>query len=139
VLVPFVLPDVAVIVDEPAATPVAIPDPLMVAAEVLLLDHVTFALQFEVVLFAYEQVAVYCCVPVPAEMDAVAGETTMLERLGLVTVSAAEPETPFNVTAMVALPADTPVASPVAATVAAAVLLLDHVTVEVQFAVVLLL
>jgi hypothetical protein len=72
-------------------------------------------------------------------MDAVAGETTMLERLGLVTVSAAEPETPFNVTAMVALPADTPVASPVAATVAAAVLLLDHVTVEVQFAVVLLL
>jgi len=139
VLVALVLPDVAVMVEEPAATPVARPEALMVAAAVLLLDQVTVALQFEVVLFAYEQVAVYCCVPLPAAMDAVAGVRAMLERLGLVTVSAADPETPFSVAAIVALPAATPVASPLAVTVAAAVLLLDHVTVEVQFAVVLLL
>jgi hypothetical protein len=45
-------PEVAVMVEEPAATPVARPEALMVAAAVLLLDHVTVALQFEDVLFA---------------------------------------------------------------------------------------
>jgi hypothetical protein len=139
VLVALVLPEVAVMVDEPAATPVASPVALMVAAALLLLDQVTVALQFDVVLFAYEQVAVYCCVPVPAAMEEVAGESAMLERLGLVTVSAADPETPFNVAAIVALPAATPVTSPLDVAVAAAVLLLDQVTVEVQVAVVLLL
>jgi hypothetical protein len=139
VLVALVLPEVAVMVDVPAATPVARPVVLTVAAAALLLDQVTVALQFEVVWFAYEQVAVYCCAPVPAATDAVAGESAMLERLGLVTVRAADPETPFNVAAIVALPAATPVTSPLDAAVAAAVLLLDQVTVELQFAVVLLL
>jgi hypothetical protein len=49
--VPEVLPEVAVIVDAPAATPVASPAPEIVAAAVLLLDHVTDDEQLPVVLF----------------------------------------------------------------------------------------
>jgi hypothetical protein len=49
--VPEILPDVAVMVDEPAATPVARPALEIVAAAVLLLDQVTVEVQFEVVLF----------------------------------------------------------------------------------------
>ncbi len=48
---PEMLPDVAVIVDEPAAMAVANPAAEMVAAPVLLLDQVTVEVQFEVVLF----------------------------------------------------------------------------------------
>jgi hypothetical protein len=43
-------PEVAVMVEVPAATPVARPDPLIVAAAVLLLDQVTDEVQFELVL-----------------------------------------------------------------------------------------
>ena len=136
-LVALVLPEVAVIVDEPAATPVASPAELMVAAAVLLLVQVTVEEQFELVLFAYEQVAVYCCVPLPATIVDVAGDSTTPVRVGLVTVMAADPETPFKVAVMFAFPAATPVARPLPATVAAAILLLDQVTVEVQFEVVL--
>ena len=50
VLVADLPPEVAVMVEEPAATPVARPVPLIVAAAVLLLDQVTVALQFELVL-----------------------------------------------------------------------------------------
>ena len=50
VLVADLLPEVALMVEVPAATPVARPDPLMVAAAGLLLDQVTVALQFELVL-----------------------------------------------------------------------------------------
>jgi hypothetical protein len=46
------LPEVAVMVDDPAATPVARPARLMVAAAVLLLVQVTEEEQFELVLFA---------------------------------------------------------------------------------------
>ena len=79
----------------------------------------------------------YCCVPVPAAMEAVAGDRTMPVRFGLVTVRAADPETPLKVAVMFALPAATPVARPLPATVAAAVLLLDQLTFDVQFEVVL--
>jgi hypothetical protein len=51
-LVDLVLPEVAVMVDDPAATPVARPALLMVAAAVLLLVQVTDEEQFELVLFA---------------------------------------------------------------------------------------
>jgi hypothetical protein len=49
--VPEMLPDVALIVDVPAATPVARPAAEMVAAAVLLLDQVTVDVQLAVVLF----------------------------------------------------------------------------------------
>ncbi len=45
------LPEVAVMVDDPAATPVAKPALLMVAAAVLLLVQATDEEQFELVLF----------------------------------------------------------------------------------------
>jgi hypothetical protein len=44
------LPEVALMVVVPAAMPLAIPEPLTVAAAVLLLDQVTVELQLEVVL-----------------------------------------------------------------------------------------
>jgi hypothetical protein len=135
---PVVLPDVAEMVAVPAATPVARPVPLMVAAAVLPLDQVTVEEQFEVVLFEYEQVAAYCWVPVPATIDAVAGVTAMLVSVGAVTVSAPVAERLPEVALIVEVPAATPVAMPALLTVAAAVLLLDQVTVDVQFELVLL-
>jgi hypothetical protein len=82
---------------------------------------------------------VYCCVPVPAAIEAVAGVTAIEDSVGvaLVTVSAAVPEILPDVAVMVDEPAATPVARPALEIVAAAVLLLDQVTVEVQFEVVL--
>ena len=70
-------------------------------------------------------------------MDAVAGVTEMPVMVGLVTVSAAVPETLPEVALMVDEPAATPVASPALDMVAAAVLLLDQVTVDVHVEVVL--
>ena len=80
----------------------------------------------------------YCCVPIPATMDAVAGETAMLVTVGPVTVSVADPEVLPDVAVMFALPAATPVARPALLMVAAAGLLLDHATVDEQLDVVLL-
>jgi hypothetical protein len=137
-LVPETLPEVALMVEEPAATPVATPAPVMVAAAVLLLDHVTVDVQLEVVLFEYEQVAVNCCVPLPAVRVAVAGATVMLVKVALVTVRALVADTLPETAVMVEVPAATPVARPALETVAAAVLLLDQVTVEEQLALVLL-
>ena len=50
-LVVDVLPEVAVMVAEPTATPVARPALLMVATDALLLDHVTVDVQGELVAF----------------------------------------------------------------------------------------
>jgi hypothetical protein len=135
--VPEVLPEVAVIVDVPAATPVARPAPEIVAAAVLLLDHVTDDEQLPVVLFEYVQVAANCCVPEPATIEAVAGVTEIPVMVGPVTVRAAVPDTLPEVALIVDEPAAAPVARPALEMVAAAVLLLDQVTVEVQFDVVL--
>ena len=79
------------------------------------------------------QVAVNCWVPVPATIEAVAGDKEMPVNAGLVTVSVPVPETEPEVALMVAVPTATPVARPLEAMVAAAVLLLDQVTVEEQF------
>ncbi len=81
--------------------------------------------------------AVYCCVPVPATIDAVPGVTAMLLSVGAVTFRAPVAERLPEVAWMVVAPAATPVAMPALLTVAAAVLLLDQVTVEVQLDVVL--
>lgn len=81
--------------------------------------------------------AVNCWVPVPAAMDAVGGATVMPVMVGLVTASAAVPQTLPEVALIVDEPAATPVARPALEIVAVAVLLLDQVTVEVQVEVVL--
>ena len=78
-----------------------------------------------------------CWVPVPAAIEAVEGDNAMLLRVGLVTVRAAVPEADPEVALIVAVPDATPVARPFDAIVAVAVLLLDHVTDEEQFEVVL--
>jgi hypothetical protein len=62
----------------------------------------------------------------------------MLDRLGLLTVRVLVADLPPEVAVMVVVPEATPVARPVALMVAAAGLLLDQVTDEVQFALVLL-
>ena len=68
----------------------------------------------------------------PTEIEAVEGESAMLLRVGLVTVTVLVPETPPEAAVMVAVPAATPVARPADVMVAVAVLLLDQVTVVVQ-------
>jgi hypothetical protein len=80
---------------------------------------------------------VSCWVPDPAAMEAVDGESAMLVRVGLLTVSELVPLTDPELAVMIVVPDATPVARPLAAMVAMAGLLLDQVTVEVQFAVVL--
>ena len=78
-----------------------------------------------------------CWVPEPAAIEAVDGDTATLVRVGLETVSALLPLTDPEVAVMVVVPDATPVARPLGAMVAVAGLLLDQVTVEVQFEVVL--
>ena len=79
----------------------------------------------------------YCCVPVPAAMDAVAGEREMPFKVAPVTVRTLVALVLPEVAVMVDVPAATPVVSPEELTVAAAVLLLVQVTDEEQFELVL--
>lgn len=119
-------------------TPVARPAPLMVAAAGLPLDQATVEVQFEVVPVEEVQVAVYCCVPVPAAMEAVAGEIEMLATVGAVTVTVLVADCPPEVAVMMVVPAATPVTTPAPLTDAVAGPLLDQVTVEAQVEFVLL-
>src|SRR5437763_6129843 len=115
---------VAVIVAEPAATPVTSPLPLTVAAAVLLLCQVT-GRPASVLPFASLGVAVSCTLP-PAGTVADAG-ATVTEATGMcTTVMADVPLFPSLVAVIVADPAATPVTRPLPLTVAAAVLLLDQ-------------
>ena len=82
--------------------------------------------------------AAYCCVPVPAAIEAVAGVTVTPVSTTRVTLRIALPETLPEEALMVDVPAATPVARPPLEMVAVAVLLLDQVTVVVQLDVELL-
>lgn len=135
---PCTLPEFAEMVEVPAATPVARPALLMVAAAGFPLVHVTVEVQFEVVPFEEVQVAVYCWVPVPAAMEAVAGETAMLVVVGAVTVTVLVADCPPDVAVMTVVPAATPVTRPAPLTDAVPGVLLDQVTVEAQLEFVLL-
>src|SRR3989440_383058 len=116
---------VAVIVADPAATPVTSPLPLTVAAAVLLLCHVTVRPASELP-FASLGVAVSCSV-LPAVTVADAG-ATVTEATGVCTTVMAEvPLWPSLVAVIMADPATTPVTNPLALTVAAELLLLDQV------------
>jgi hypothetical protein len=120
---------VTVIVELPAAIPDTTPLELTVAADVLLLDHVTVwfvALEGTIV-------SESCTVP-PTAIEAVDvfSVTPVTGITGFdVTVTAHVWENPPStvVTVIIALPAYTPVTRPLDVTVATAVLLLDHVTV----------
>src|SRR2546428_2321979 len=118
----------AVIVVEPAATPVTRPLPFTVAAAMLELVHVTVR-PVRVLPLASFTVAVSCTVwPADTEAD---GGVTVTDATGtFATVIAAVPLLPSEVAVIVAAPTATPVACPAPFTVATAGLLLDHVTVR---------
>ena len=137
-LVPFTVPEMALIVVAPTATPVARPLFEMVAIAALLLVQVIVEGHAAVEPFAKVQVAVYCCVPDPATIDAVVGEMTMVLSALAVTVITLVAEMVPERAVMVEVPAVTPVTRPAELTVATAVLLLDQVTVDVQLELVLL-
>src|SRR6266513_3110686 len=117
---------VAVIVAEPAVTPLTSPLPFTVATAVLLLAHVTTRPVSGLPLASFG-VAVSCTV-LPSFTLAGDG-LTVTEATGTgVTVIADVPLLPSDVAVIVAEPATTPLTSPLPFTVATEVLLLDQVT-----------
>jgi len=121
---------VAVIVAEPAATPVTTPAALTVAAAALFVDHVTVC---PLITFPCSSLTVATSVVVaPAPTVAVDGVTVTLVTTGAgggggaVTVTSDVPLFPALVAVMVAAPAAMPVTVPSDATVAVAPLLVDH-------------
>src|SRR6266480_6741694 len=124
--VPVLPSDVAVMVAEPAVTPLTSPLPFTVATAVLLLDQVTTRPDNGLP-FASLGVAVSCTVNPTATL---AGDgVTVTEATGAsVTVTSDVPLCPSLVAVIVAVPAPTPVTSPLPFTRATAVLLLDQVT-----------
>jgi hypothetical protein len=115
VVVPLILPDVAVIVADPVATEVASPlDPpalLTVATPVSDELQVADAVKSWVVLSEYVPVAVNCCF-VPRAMLGLVGVTAMDTRMAGVTVSVVVPLILPDVAVIVADPVATEVASP---------------------------
>ena len=142
VAVPTTLPDVAVIVDDPAATDVANPlEPaaLLTAAIVVADDfQVTDVVRFCVVLSEYVPVAVNC-LDVPSAMLELVGVTAIEISVAGVTASVALPETLPDVAEIVVEPVATEVANPFepAALLIAATAVLDdfQVTPVVRFCV----
>src|SRR6266576_55299 len=119
---------VAVIVAEPAVTPLTSPLPFTVATGVLLLAHVTTRPVRGLPLASFG-VAVSCAV---CPTCTLAGDgLTVTEATGTcTTVMADVPLCPSLVAVIVAEPATFPVTSPLGLTVATAVLLLDHAIVR---------
>ena len=119
------LPELAVMVVEPAATAWAKPLVLIVAAAVLLEVQVALLVMFWVLLSANVAVAVYCCVvapPIPVtEICAVVGMIEIDLIAELVTVTVAVPLTEPEVAVMAAVPALMPLTNPFVLTVATAV------------------
>ncbi len=117
---------VAVMVAEPAATPLTSPLPLTVATDEFELPHVTVR-PVRAIPFPSWGVATNCSVwPTNTLPDA---GLTLTEATGtLVTVTLAVPVLPSLVAVIVPVPAATPVTKPVAATVITALLLLVQVT-----------
>src|SRR4029077_6110584 len=124
--VPLLPSDVAVIVAEPAATPVTSPLPFTVATAVLLLAQVTTRPDSGLP-FASIGVAVNCTVA-PCCTLAGDGVTVTVATGTAFTVIADVPLLPSDVAVIVAVPTATAVTSPLPSTVATAVLLLAQVT-----------
>ena len=99
-------PSVAVIVDVPAATPVARPAAVMVATEVVAEAQVTWLVRSSVELSENVPVAVNCSVS-PLGMLGLAGVTAIDCRTAGVTVSTVEPVMPPSVAVIVDVPVAT--------------------------------
>jgi methylglyoxal synthase len=132
---PLIPPDVALIVEVPTPAPVARPDALMVAVEVVPEDHVTVLVRFCVVPSLNVPVAVNCCVA-PLAIDGFAGVTAIDCSVAAVTVSKVDPLIEDDVAVIVEVPTPAPVARPAALIVAVVVVPDDQVTVDVRFCVV---
>ncbi len=115
---PLIVPEVAVMVEVPAATEVANPAALMVAALVAEEVQVTELVILAVVPLAYVPVAVNCCV-FPAGTDGLTGVTAMETGAGVVTVRRVDPLIVPEVAVIVEEPAATVVANPAELMVAA--------------------
>src|SRR5438093_11685982 len=117
---------VAVIVAEPATTPVTSPLGLTVATAVLLLDHVIVRPVSALPLASFGVAVSWSVLPTGTLPEA---GLTVTEATGTcTTVMAAVPLCPSLVAVIVAEPATLPVTSPLQLTVATAVVELAHVT-----------
>jgi hypothetical protein len=121
VVLPGILPKVAVMVAEPAATAVARPLVLTVATDALDEVQVTCVLMSRLVPSEYVPVATNCWVP-PAGTLGLSGVTDIEDKVALVTVRVAVPDLPFKAAVMVVVPGLAPVARPLALIVATVVL-----------------
>src|SRR5947209_7279354 len=108
---PLIVPEVAVIVDDPAAIAVASPA-LTVATAVDEDVHVAVLVRFCLLPLLYVPVAVNCLV-LPAAIEAVVGDTEIEVSTAAVTVSVSVPLIDPKVAVMVAEPTATPFPSPV--------------------------
>jgi hypothetical protein len=131
VVLPVMLPAVAEIVVEPAASVVARPLAAMVAVAVLEDAQVAVAVRFCVVPSVSVPVAVNCCVS-PLDTLGLPGVTAMEASTAGVTVSVVLPDTVPEVAEIVVVPTATVVARPPAAMVAVAVLVDAQVTEAVR-------
>jgi hypothetical protein len=109
---PLIVPEVAVIVADPAAALLASPPLFTVATEFAEEVQVAVLVRFCVVPLLYVPVAVNCCVW-PAATEAVAGVTAIEVNAGGVTVKVVEPLMVPDLAVIVAVPEATPVANPV--------------------------
>ena len=121
VVFPEILPDVAVMIAEPAAIAVAKPLPLTVATDVFEEFQVTCVVISWLVPSEYVPEAANCLV-FPAGMLGLAGVTAIEERVAAVTVRVVLPEILPEVAVMVEVPAARAVAKPLLLTVATEVL-----------------
>ena len=104
VVLPEILPKVAVMVAVPAATAVARPLVLTVATDGLDEVQVTCVLISRLVPSEYEPVAANCWV-LPAGTLGVSGVTDIEDKVALVTVRVAVPDLPLKAAVMVVVPA----------------------------------
>ncbi len=108
---PLTDPDVAAMVDDPTAAPLARPEPEIVAAVMFVDDHATVVVRFFVLPSLYVPVAVNCCVA-PKVMEGFMGVTAIETKLGATTVNVAEPVIELDVAEMFVVPAETLLAIP---------------------------
>jgi hypothetical protein len=117
--VPEIVPDMAVIVEVPTATPCASPVVLTIATELADDFHVADPVRSCMLPSLRVPLAVNCC-EWPTAIVAVAGETAIETRTGAVTVSIVDPVFDPLAAVMEAVPAAFAVARPAGATVATA-------------------
>jgi hypothetical protein len=133
---PETAPDVAPIVEVPAARALAKPLAVIVAVAGVAELQATLAVRFWVLPSLNVPVAVNCCVS-PLATDGLTGVTAIDCRVAAATVRVVEPVTTPDVAVIVEVPTATPVAKPAAVIVAVAGVAELQVTLPVKFCVLL--